>query len=96
MSNIYITLEKGWFEKNAAKAAKRYKDKVDSDGEGWIFQFDAEKQEITNYGKTLSLQLPGDEDDPDAPYLEIEYTLDTEDLVKLAEILIKQLNKAKA
>ena len=93
MGNIYLLIDKDWFEKNKAHVLKKYKDATNGE-EGYGFDIDTKKEEISNNGLTLSLSLPGKDDN--APYISIEYDLDTEDLVKLAEILIKRLNKAKS
>lgn len=78
------------------KAAKDYYKRFDGEDEkqrkdGLLFEL--EPQDATLNHEEIEWDLVGPKGEP---FVSVSYVLSTEDQVKLAEILIKRLNKAKA
>lgn len=98
MGNIYLSVEKAWLEKNIEKAVKAYDKEFNENdkeekGKWCLFDIDTTKDEIRTEGGEIYLGLPSA---GDGPYISIRYKLDPEDYIKLTELAIKRMNKAKA
>lgn len=106
MGRIYLRLEKAYFEKHKAEAAKAYDEMVKESyseaeekqylGKGYLFNLDdLEKQNIETDEGSFSIDLSSNDDD-EAAFLSVTYHLDPEDYIELAALAIKRMNKAKA
>lgn len=96
MGNIYLSIQKGWFEKHKAQAEKDYADVVDDESDkGFRFDLDNTKETLENESNSITWGFV-DKDDDSAPYVSVTYVLDDEDWIRLSEMLIKRLNKVKA
>src|ERR1041385_7144249 len=94
MGNIYLSIQKGWFDKNKEAAAKLYAERSDEDNDrGYLFDLDNTKETLESDSSSITFGLPGEDD---APYVSVTYQLDDEDWIRLSEMLIKRLNKVKA
>jgi|GEM_PF-5394712 len=96
MTKIILELDAEFFEKNKTKAKKAFDDNLDKNsdlqGKGYRFVLDLEKQEMDADNGTFTVSLM----DEHLNYIDLKYVLENEDLIKLAELLIKRLNKAKS
>jgi hypothetical protein len=95
-NSIYVTMSKSWLEKNKAKAAKDYFERFPGEEakerkDGLLFELEPERAELDDGEIHWDLMGPEGE-----PFVSVTYVMSTEDQVKLAELLIKRLNKAKS
>lgn len=96
MGNIYLSIQKGWFDKNKEAAAKLYADRSDEENDkGFLFDLDNTKETLESDSSSITFGLI-DKENNEAPYISVTYQLDDEDWIRLSEMLIKRLNKVKA